>query len=125
MKKTPRLGILCLLLSVFLTQESVTAQQVILINGEPTKVILKGEDISTIITSQLKNYMSEYGQNTDDEFVKTLVRTTALSHEEISDEVLIEEEPGKTLKKKEKENIFLVELAQPIVASTTPPQKRK
>ncbi len=74
MKKFPRLGIACLLVAVFLTQDSVTAQQVILINGEPTEVILNGEDIKSIVTTQLKNYMQEYGQETDDEFVKSLIK---------------------------------------------------
>ncbi len=74
MKKSPKLGILCLLLSVFLNNDSITAQQVILINGEPTEVILDGEQIQSIVSTQLKNYMEAYGQEVDDTFVKTLVK---------------------------------------------------
>lgn len=82
MKKFPRLGLACLLLAVFLTQHSVSAQQIILINGEPTEVILSAENIKSIVTSQLKNYMEEYGQEVDDNFVKSLVHIPTLEEKE-------------------------------------------
>ena len=74
MKNLPKLGLACLLLSFLIAQPSLSAQQVILINGEATEVILSGDQIKTIVTAKLKNYMEQYGQETDDKFVKSLVR---------------------------------------------------
>lgn len=73
MKKFHRLGLLCLLLSVFLNNETINAQQIILINGEPTQVTLNGDQIQSIVSTQLKNYMDAYKQDVDDEFIKSLV----------------------------------------------------
>ncbi len=77
MKKSPKLGLLCLLFSVFLNQDAITAQQVILINGEPTEVILDGDQIQSIVSTQLENYLAAYAQEVDDAFVKTLVKIEA------------------------------------------------
>ncbi len=40
--------------------ESMTAQSIILVNGEPTKVILENTDIAEVIPADLSDYMKDF-----------------------------------------------------------------
>lgn len=117
MKKLTKVGFVCLLLSVFLTSDSVTAQKVILINGEPTEVILSGAEIQSIVSTQLKNYMEAYGQEVDDNFVKSLVRIETPIQKEIAQTAAI-----KAANKRKKS---FADVTQTVMAMTYSPQEEK
>ncbi len=45
-------------------------QNIVLVNGQATEVILDGDDIKSIVRNKIVNYMHDYGQTVDDEFRK-------------------------------------------------------
>ena len=47
--------------------ESMTAQSIILVNGEPTKVILENTDIVQVIPADLGDYMKDFDNLTHTE----------------------------------------------------------
>ena len=40
--------------------ENMTAQTIVLVNGEPTKVILENNDIAQVIPADLSDYMKDF-----------------------------------------------------------------
>ena len=63
---------LCILAStafLFLLVQNCTAQNVVLINGQASEVILDGNDIETIVNKKVSNYLREYGQEPEQDFI--------------------------------------------------------
>ncbi len=63
---------LCILAStaiLFLLVQNCTAQNVVLINGKATEVTLDGNDIETIVNNKVSNYLREYGQEPEQDFI--------------------------------------------------------
>jgi len=104
-----------ILMAISLVPESILAQQIILINGQPTSVILSGEDIKNLVSDQLTDYMKAYGQEPDDEFIKGLI-TLPEEIETVKKDVVSEKarEPEVT---QHDEKIY--------VAAVVEPQKKK
>lgn len=104
-----------ILLAISMVPESTVAQQIILINGQPTSVILNGEDIKNLVSDQLSDYMKAYGQEPDDEFVKGLI-TLPEDIETVKKDIVSEKatEPKVTLNS---DNTY--------VAAVEKPQKKK
>ena len=46
------------------------SQNIVLVNGQATEVVLDGNDIKEIVKQKITNYMKEYGQEVDEEFMK-------------------------------------------------------
>jgi len=47
------------------------SQSIVLVNGQATEVVLNGEDIKTIVRQNIADYMKDYGQSVDKDFIKT------------------------------------------------------
>ena len=61
----------------FLLAPDLSSQSIILVNGEPTEVILDGDAIKSIVKSQIKDYMKEYGLDVDEDFEQSDLRLEA------------------------------------------------
>jgi len=70
-------AVLILAINLIPDAASAQAQRIILINGQPTSVILSGDDITSLVSDQLTDYMKEFGQAPDDEFVRSLITLPA------------------------------------------------
>jgi len=51
------------LIAIFsLLSQNSYSQSIVLINGQPTKVVLKGTDIESIVNHNINEYLKDYGQ---------------------------------------------------------------
>lgn len=105
-KLFPLAGMLLLLAA--LPSQNLFSQAVILVNGQPTEVILNGEQIEVIVTHQIKNYMQEYGQETNDDFVKSMVNLN--HHKETAQADILTEQPIPPSVMKETRSILVTEV---------------
>ena len=74
------------ILLMFLSNES-TAQAVILVNGIPTKVVLDGDAIKTIVQQKVDDYMEEFGQTPNDSFTKSVIRFNPVDKVDIPEKI--------------------------------------
>lgn len=58
----------------FVLTPDLKSQSIILVNGEPTEVVLDGDAIKSIVKNKISDYMKEYGQETDSDFQKSDLR---------------------------------------------------
>lgn len=49
------------------------AQTVVLINGQPSQVVLDGKEIKNIVQAQISTYMAQYGQESDEAFSQSII----------------------------------------------------
>ena len=75
MKKATIISTVILLMITLVTAE---AQTVILINGQPTKVILKGKEIQEIVNANIQNYLQSFESDLYQR--KTVMQPAKLSH---------------------------------------------
>ena len=61
----------------FLLAPDLSSQSIILVNGEPTEVILDGDAIKSIVKSQIEDYMKEFGHDTEEDFEQSDLRFEA------------------------------------------------
>ena len=66
-----RLAFVALTAALSLLAVDAHTQNIVLVNGQATEVILDGDDIKSIVRNKIVNYMHDYGQTVDDEFRKT------------------------------------------------------
>lgn len=58
----------------FVLTPDLKSQSIILVNGEPTEVVLDGDAIKSIVKNKIDDYMKEYGQEVDTNFKKSDLR---------------------------------------------------
>lgn len=58
----------------FVLTPDLRSQSIILVNGEPTEVVLDGDAIKSIVKNKINDYMQEYGQEVDSDFKKSDLR---------------------------------------------------
>ncbi len=51
-----------------LLSQTTFSQSIILINGQPTKVVLKGEHIEKIVNQKINDHLKEYGHTPEKNF---------------------------------------------------------
>lgn len=78
------------ILLMFCASES-TAQAVILVNGVPTKVVLEGVAIKTIVQQKVTDYMEEYGQEPNDSFTKSVITFNPVDKVETQEKIKAKE----------------------------------
>jgi len=77
-----KLCILALVALSTLFASTSFSQSIILINGQPTEVILKGDDIESIVNTQISDYLKIYDKAPKSDFKFAKLRT--LEHKIIS-----------------------------------------
>lgn len=87
---------LALIAMFSLLSQTAFSQSIILINGQPTKVVLKGEHIEKIVNQKINDHLREYGQTPEKNF-----KYASLRHNENTEQKTVNTEKEKPAKDKD------------------------